>query len=122
MQESYILDCQTIPISAMQTITPKELHKKLSNGHSFFLLDVREPEEFSICHLENSVLIPMHDIPSRSHELPQDVDMVVICHHGVRSAHIINYLEAIGHRARMYNLAGGVHAWALEVDSTMPTY
>lgn len=123
VENRYQLECQPFTNDyTMQIISPKELRKQLNNGHSFFLLDVREPEEFNICRLENSVLIPMHEIPLRSHELPQDVDMVVICHHGVRSAHVINYLESIGHRARMYNLGGGLHAWALEVDNSMPTY
>ena len=122
IKKYYTLNCQVNNLLTMKTISPKELHRKLSEGHHYFLLDVREPEEFEICHLENSVLIPMHEIPTRSHELPQDVDMVVICHHGIRSAHVINYLELTGHRGRMYNLAGGLHAWALEVDNTMPTY
>lgn len=122
IKEQYSLDCQTSIQSAMRTITPQELHEQLENGHPYFLLDVRESDEFDICHLPNSVLIPMHEVPTRSHELPQDTDMVVICHHGVRSAHIINYLESTGHRGKMYNLAGGMHAWALEVDRTMPTY
>lgn len=115
-------DCQTIAKPAMRTISPRELHQQLSKGSAYFLLDVREPEEFAICHIPNSVLIPMHEIPARSHELPQNMDMVVICHHGVRSAHVINYLESTGHQGKLYNLAGGVHAWALEVDNTMPTY
>jgi adenylyltransferase/sulfurtransferase len=122
IEEQYLLGCQTNKRPVMQTITPQELHERLNNGHSYFLLDVREPEEFDICHLPNSVLIPMHEVPSRSHELPQHMEIVVICHHGVRSAHIVNYLEAMGYHGKIYNLAGGLHAWALEVDSTMPTY
>ncbi|MCS6967442.1 MAG: rhodanese-like domain-containing protein [Cytophagales bacterium] len=106
----------------MRAIKPMQLYKDLQRGKKYFLLDVREPEEFAICHLQNSVLIPMHEIPSRSHELPQNVEIVVICHHGVRSAHIANYLEAIGHQATIYNLEGGLHAWATQVDKSMPTY
>ncbi|MCS7018334.1 MAG: molybdopterin-synthase adenylyltransferase MoeB [Cytophagales bacterium] len=122
IQEQYPTDYQPNNCSSMLAISPHELYAQLQKGHHYFLLDVREPEEFQICHIGGSVLIPMHEVPARVHELPQDTDIVVICHHGIRSAHIINYLEAVGHRARMYNLEGGLDAWAREVDPSMPTY
>lgn len=85
------------------------------------LLDVREPWEFERCHIEGAVLLPMNAIPARLAELPRDRDIVVICHHGVRSYHVARFLEHHGF-SRVINLAGGVDAWAKEADPSMPTY
>jgi len=85
------------------------------------LLDVRESWEFELCHLAGSTLIPMQSIPSRLGELNPEQEIVVICHHGVRSMQVALFLENRGFEA-ITNLAGGVEAWATEVDPTMPRY
>ena len=85
------------------------------------LLDVREPAEFDICRIEGSQLIPMGTVPSRLSELDPDADIVVICHHGARSAQVTMFLERQGF-ARVVNLAGGIAAWAAQVDPSMPRY
>lgn len=85
------------------------------------LLDVREPAEFDICRIEGSQLIPMGTVPSRLPELDPDADIVVICHHGARSAQVTMFLERQGF-ARVVNLAGGIAAWAAQVDPSMPRY
>ena len=85
------------------------------------LLDVREPWEFEICHIEGSNNLPMGQIPQRADELPEDGEIVVICHHGIRSAQVIRYLQPQTD-ARLINLNGGVDAWAREVDHDMPVY
>lgn len=85
------------------------------------LLDVREPWEFEICHIANSVNIPMNQIPQQLEQLTPDNEYVIICHHGVRSLRVIQYLrqQSFDH---LINLDGGIDAWAHQVDTNMPTY
>ena len=85
------------------------------------LLDVREPWEFEICHVEGARHIPMHLVPVRCAELDPEQEIVVICHHGARSFQVAMFLENRGFGA-VHNLAGGVDAWATEVDPTMCRY
>ncbi len=85
------------------------------------LLDVREPWEFETCHIPGSTLISMRTIPARFAELDQDAEIVCICHHGGRSMQVAAFLEQNGF-SQLNNLSGGVHAWALQVDPSMPTY
>ena len=85
------------------------------------ILDVREPWENAICSLAESRLLPMREIPSRWNELPRDRDIVVLCHHGVRSLQVANFLQSAG-LGRLYNLRGGIAAWAAQVDATMARY
>lgn len=85
------------------------------------LLDVREPDEFSICHIAGSINVPMNAVPSRMMEFEIDQDIVVICHHGVRSALVLDFLASRGF-ARLSNLTGGIDAWAREIDPTMARY
>jgi rhodanese-related sulfurtransferase len=85
------------------------------------LLDVREPWELQISRIAGSLHIPMGQIPARAAELDAQCDVVVICHHGARSAHVATYLEQQGF-ARVHNLVGGVDAWARSVDPAMPVY
>ena len=85
------------------------------------ILDVREPWEFDTCHIPGARSIPMQEIPARLNELPEKTAVVVVCHHGARSMQVANYLAQAG-RADVYNLSGGVAAWADHVDPAMPRY
>ena len=85
------------------------------------LLDVREAWEHETCRIEGSLLMPMGEVPARAGELDADADIVVICHHGGRSMQVALFLGKQGF-ARVHNLAGGVDAWARNVDPSMPTY
>jgi rhodanese-related sulfurtransferase len=85
------------------------------------LVDVREPWEFAHCRIEGSRLIPLQTIPAHVDELPRDQDLVLVCHHGNRSQRVAQWLEQAGF-SRLFNLRGGVEAWATEVDPTMPRY
>lgn len=85
------------------------------------LLDVREPWEFETCRIGGALLIPMKTIPARLGELEADAPIVCICHHGGRSMQVAAFLEQNGF-TQVTNLTGGVHAWAQQVDSAMPTY
>lgn len=105
----------------MQQITPAELAERLAKGERTQLLDVREPWEFRTCSLPGSVPVPMRELASRVNELDPESDVVVICHHGVRSLHAAMFLERQGFSS-VLNLAGGLDAWARTVDPAMPVY
>ncbi|OYW25348.1 MAG: sulfurtransferase [Hydrogenophilales bacterium 12-63-5] len=96
----------------MRQFRPPELAAHIQSGHTPVLLDVREPWEWNLCRLPGAILIPMRELPARLSELNKDAETVVICHHGVRSYHVVDVV----------NLAGGVAAWADEVDPAMPRY
>ena len=85
------------------------------------LLDVREPQEWAICRIEGSQLMPMQTVPVRLVELNPEDEIVCICHHGMRSAQVAHYLERNGFD-NVFNLTGGVDAWATQVDPAMPRY
>lgn len=107
----------------MQNLSPKMLKDWLDDPAkpNPVLLDVREPWEFEICHIDGAQLMPMHSVPHQAGALRPDEEIVVICHHGVRSRHVGVFLERNGF-ARIYNLSGGVDAWANQVDHAMPLY
>src|SRR5205814_6509894 len=79
------------------------------------LLDVREDWETKLCRLDNATHIPIEEIELRVDELDKNDDIVVYCHHGVRSAAVANYLRQLGY-AKAVNLAGGVDQWAMTID------
>jgi rhodanese-related sulfurtransferase len=85
------------------------------------LLDVREPWEYQTCHIDGATPMAMRTVPSRLAELDPALPVVCICHHGARSMQVASFLEQSGF-ADVHNLTGGVHAWALQVDNSMPTY
>jgi rhodanese-related sulfurtransferase len=107
----------------MRQIRPEELKAWLEDESKEppLLLDVRQPWEAECCRIEGAQLIPMALLPARYAELDPEREIVVICHHGVRSYHAARFLEHNGY-ARVTNLTGGVDAWAKDVDPTMSTY
>lgn len=106
----------------MEEITPEELHGQMaSSTDEMVLLDVREPFEFEICHINGSINIPMNEVPARIDDLDADARYIVICHHGGRSMQVAMFLQRNGF-AEVCNLEGGVDAWARTVDPDMPTY
>lgn len=107
----------------MQNLTAPELASWLADTsrEQPILLDVREPWEHETCHIAGTQLMPMQTVPLRLEELDQDAVIVCICHHGGRSMQVAHFLERNGFN-QIINLTGGVHAWALQVDTSMPTY
>lgn len=106
----------------MRQMTPKQLKEHLETTPELpVLLDVREPWEFQTCHIEGSLHIPMGQIPQNFRQLDPSRETVVICHHGMRSLQVSQFLEKAGF-SKVINLTGGVDAWAREVDPNMPVY
>ena len=102
-------------------LSPAELQRWRQDGKAFLLLDVRTDEETAVCTLPDSVHIPMNLIPLRSNELPDSLPIVVYCHHGIRSLHTAMYLADAGFEI-LYNLQGGIDAWAAQIDENMARY
>lgn len=87
------------------------------------LLDVREPWEYELGHLPGALSLPMALTPLRASELPDDRDIVAICHHGMRSHQVAQWLQNNGFAPeKLWNLNGGVAAWADAVDNDFPRY
>jgi adenylyltransferase/sulfurtransferase len=107
--------------AAVDEISPGSLKRLLDTGSKPVLLDVREPYEYSLCHLEDSKLIPLGELERRVGELDPTDEIVVYCHVGVRSARAVEFLSSRGFR-KVRNLSGGIKAWADEVDPQMPQY
>lgn len=107
----------------MRQLTPTELAAWLADPQRAkpVLLDVREPWEFELCHIEGSQAMPMGSVPARAAELDPAAETVVVCHHGARSAQVAMFLERQGF-SRVINLAGGVAEWARQVDPAMAQY
>lgn len=102
-------------------ITVKELKELMSNGKPVTLIDVREPHEWQICHIEGAKLIPLGEIAQRAHELDTSDEIVLHCKMGGRSMKALRFLHDLGFR-KLKNVKGGIDAWAKEIDSSMPTY
>ena len=104
-------------------MSPKEVSASLASEHPPFLLDVRPPEEHTLASLPNSKLIPLREIPGRLQEIEgwKTRTIVVYCHHGVRSLHAAAFLRESGFRD-VRNMDGGIEAWSLFVDSSVPRY
>ena len=104
-------------------IEPAELlaWRKDAQREPPLVIDVREPWEFEHCRIENSRLLPFAALLRSIGELPRDRDIVLVCHHGVRSFQAAAWLERAGF-PRVHNLRGGVAAWAEQVDRTMNRY
>jgi len=106
----------------IRQLTARELKAWLDQpGEKPLVLDVREAWERRICALPEAVHIPMGQIPARLEEIEGERDVVILCHHGIRSQQVALYLEREGF-TRLNNLRGGIDAWAKEVDSGMATY
>ncbi len=106
---------------SLPEISPQELKQKLDENGSVLLLDVREPSEYDIVHLEGARLIPLNTLPNHLDSLPSDQEIVVYCHHGQRSFYATGYLHQNGYTEAI-NLAGGIDQWAAEIDPKLRRY
>jgi molybdopterin/thiamine biosynthesis adenylyltransferase/rhodanese-related sulfurtransferase/molybdopterin converting factor small subunit len=119
--------CGVVPAQAQQSaagvpeVTVEELKAKMDRGDDFFLLDVREPNEYQICRIAGSTLIPLGELAQRTGELDRDREMVVHCKVGARSAKAVSLLQARGFN-RVSNLKDGILAWIDRVDPSQTKY
>jgi rhodanese-related sulfurtransferase len=111
----------TEPLRVPLAISVREFADMRSAGKAHTILDVREARELDVCRLEGALHIPMAEIPMRTNDLPRDQPLVVICHHGVRSRMVVDFLRNAGFENAV-NLDGGIDAWACDVDPSMPRY
>lgn len=102
-------------------VMPKDLFQEMRSGKKVLLLDVREPHEYDLVHIEGSRLIPLGKLPERVNELDSADEIVVYCHTGGRSAEATFFLRSLGYK-KVRSLEGGVDAWSLEVDTSLPRY
>ncbi len=106
----------------MRHMRPTQLKQHLEQSEKPpLLLDVREPWEYQICHIDGAELVPMRTIPAALGRFDREQEIVVICHHGIRSRQVAAYMEHQGF-SNIINLQGGIAGWAQEVDPGMPTY
>ena len=102
-------------------IRPEDLKARLDAGDSLVLVDVRQPEEFEICRLPGSKLLPLNELAGNLDDLDPKDEIVLICHHGIRSLDATFFLRSNGYDLAK-SLAGGVDRWSLTIDPAVPRY
>ena len=107
--------------AAIAEMSVRELAAQRAASTPPVVIDVREGVELDICALEGAVHLPMDRVPERLDEIPRDTPLVVLCHHGIRSRMVAEFLARAGF-TDVANLAGGIDAWAVEIDPAMPRY
>jgi sulfur-carrier protein adenylyltransferase/sulfurtransferase len=109
------------PVYDGAEITVSELKQELDQGKPIVIVDVREPHEHEIAHIDGAVFIPLGELPARLKELDDHAEIVTHCHHGARSLKALEILKAAGF-SKVRSLRGGIDAWAVEVDGSLPRY
>ena len=104
-----------------ETISPTEVAARLERGEQIHLIDVREPEEYTIAHVEGAQLLPLSHFHEWAGTLNANDEIVFMCHHGIRSAQVCAFLARQGFK-KLRNLAGGIDRWSCEVDARVPRY
>ena len=103
-------------------LTPEALHTRLLANEDIQLVDVREDVEFDFGHLPRSLHLPLGELPARAAEIRRHGPVVLICHHGVRSAQALMYLQQRLGYDNLLNLRGGTDAWSQRVDASVRRY
>ena len=114
--------CRGAAPDEVNSLSVHELHEKLQAGQAVALLDVRESHEFDVCHLEGATLVPLRHVAARADGIPRDRPVVVYCHFGGRSEGAVRQLQEKFGFTNLYNLQGGIDAWAREIDEEMARY
>jgi len=102
-------------------ITVEDLKQRLDRKEKLILLDVRNPDEFTICRVDGAILMPLHELIHRCDDLPRDKPIIVYCHHGVRSLRAVQLLQQSGF-ANVKSVYGGIDAWSEKIDPRIPRY
>jgi rhodanese-related sulfurtransferase len=106
----------------VQEISPKELNDWLGRTEALIIVDVRQPWEYKLCHIAESLNIPLGILPDQIDTIPEGKKIVTICHHGVRSKQAAIMLSQFGGFTEVFSLQGGLDAWAQEIDPSMERY
>jgi rhodanese-related sulfurtransferase len=106
---------------SVKSATPAEIKARLDAGEPLELIDVREPEELAIASIPNARPLPMSRAASWIDQLPGDRELVIVCHHGMRSMQVAMALASRGHQ-NVTNLTGGIDLWSTQVDPETPRY
>jgi len=104
--------------------TPAEVKRRIDSGEKLWLIDVREPVERAQSSIAGSELVPMRTVPGALGQLQlcaQEAPLIVFCHHGVRSLNVVYWLREQGIE-NCQRMSGGIDAWSLEIDPTVPRY
>ncbi len=113
-----------MPAALPLEITPQDVQRRVDAGERLTLIDVREPPEFQAARIAGAELIPMRTVPAELQRLEAAADsttLVVLCHHGVRSLNVVNWLREQG-VANCQSMAGGIDRWSLQIDPSVPRY
>lgn len=105
-------------------VTAEAVKQRIDAGESLHLIDVREPNEFAICKIEGAKLVPMRSVPGELQDLEKlsaGAALIVFCHHGVRSMNVVHWLREQGVE-NCASMQGGIDAWSLAVDPSVPRY
>ena len=102
-------------------VSPTEIKQRLDAGERLRIIDIREHDEYETAHVDAAELLPMSEIQSWWQDLPRDEELVIMCHHGSRSAQVCMALTRAGFE-HLVNLEGGIDAWSREVDPNVPRY
>jgi rhodanese-related sulfurtransferase len=102
-------------------VTPEQLRDRIAAGRPPRLIDVRDPGEYALGHLPGAELHPAGEISEWSQAIDPEEELLIYCHHGIRSLHAVMYLSARGFR-RVSHLRGGLDAYSLRADPSMPRY
>ena len=124
LKQSFARVCDPAVMADSLEVTPAEARRHMQAADGAALIDVREPEEFAIAHVESSELIPMNTIPAQLQQLEalaDDKPLLLLCHHGARSLQVAAWLRNQGIE-NCFSVAGGIDRWSLEVDGAIPRY
>ena len=105
-------------------VDPQDVKRRLDSGEKLHLIDVREPHEFAQAKIEGAMLVPMRSVPGELQDLDAragEGPLIVYCHHGVRSLNVVHWLRQQGVEA-CQSMAGGIEAWSVRVDPSVPRY
>jgi len=103
------------------TVSPAEVATRMERSDRFDFIDVREPEEYELARVEGARLLPLSRFAEWAGTLDPEAEIVVMCHHGIRSAQVCAVLARQGF-TKLHNLSGGIDGWSVEVDRGVPRY
>ncbi len=112
---------EAVQLSQSEEISVVELKQRMDAGENLVIIDVREPYEYAISRIPGTILIPLGQVSERAAELEQFDEIIIHCRSGIRSADALNILKSKGFK-NLKNVVGGIDAWSVEIDPTVPRY